>query len=223
MKGVHLLFVQKYSVYFNNTYIIEKKISFITYSHFRSYHMWLVLLLTHWGRVMHICISKLTTIGSDNGLAPDRRPAIIWTNAGILLIGPLGTNLSEILNGIYTFSLKKMHLKMSSGKWRPSCLGLNVLKQVLLIPTSTNDAMTIKPYKICLGGKVLHVWHSPDLVAYSEPLFSIKVSSHQHRKSYCGDKIAIVVKCLRACKCGVLIYSFLNKLRIFNVWVRYIV
>ena len=53
--------------------------------------------LTHWGRVTHICISNLTIIGSDNGLSPDRRQAIIWTNAGILLIGPLGTNFSEIL------------------------------------------------------------------------------------------------------------------------------
>ena len=43
--------------------------------------------LTHWGRVTHICISKLTIIGSDNGLSPGRRQAIIWTNAGILLIG----------------------------------------------------------------------------------------------------------------------------------------
>ena len=84
-------------------------------------------LLTHWGRVTHICVSKLTIIGSDNGLSPARRQAIIWTNAGILLIGPLGTNFSEILIEILTFSFKKMHLKMSSGKWRPSCLGLNVL------------------------------------------------------------------------------------------------
>ena len=83
--------------------------------------------LTHWGRVMHICVSKLNIIGSDNGLSPSRRQAIIWTNAGILLIGPLGTNLSEILIAIYTFSLKKMHLKMSSGKWWPSCLGPNEL------------------------------------------------------------------------------------------------
>ena len=45
--------------------------------------------LTHWGRVTHICVSKLTIIGSDNGLSPDRRQAIIWTNAGLLLIGPL--------------------------------------------------------------------------------------------------------------------------------------
>ena len=53
--------------------------------------------LTHWGRVTHICVGKLTIIASDNSLAPGRRQAIIWTNAEILLIGPLGTNFSEIL------------------------------------------------------------------------------------------------------------------------------
>ena len=41
---------------------------------------------------MRLCVSKLTIIGSDDGLYN-----IIWTNAGILLIGPLGTNFSEIL------------------------------------------------------------------------------------------------------------------------------
>ena len=82
--------------------------------------------LTHWGRVTHVCVGKLTIIGSDNGLSPGRRQTIIWTNAGILLIGPLGTNFSEILVGIQTFSFKKIHLKMSSAKWRPFCIGLNV-------------------------------------------------------------------------------------------------
>ena len=56
-----------------------------------------ILSLTHWGRVMHICVSKLTIIGSVNGLSPGRRQAIIWTNAGMLLIGTLETNFSEIL------------------------------------------------------------------------------------------------------------------------------
>ena len=46
--------------------------------------------LTHWGRVMYICVDKLTINGSDNGLSPVRRQGIIWTNYGILLIGPLG-------------------------------------------------------------------------------------------------------------------------------------
>ena len=84
-------------------------------------------VLTHWGRVTHICMSNLTIIGSNNGLLPGRRQAIIWTNAEILLIGPLGTNFSEILIKIHTFSFKKMHLKMVSGKCRPFCLSLSVL------------------------------------------------------------------------------------------------
>ena len=86
--------------------------------------------LTHWGRVTHICISKLTIIGPDNGLAPERRQAIIWTSAGILLIGPLGTNFNEILIEIQTFSLKKICLKMSSAKCCSFRLGLNVLRDV---------------------------------------------------------------------------------------------
>ena len=68
-------------------------------------------LLTHWARVTHICVGKSTIIASDNGLAPDRRQAIIWTNTGILLIGPLETYFSEILIGIQNFSFMKMHLK----------------------------------------------------------------------------------------------------------------
>ena len=65
---------------------------------------------THWGRVPHIPVGNLTIIGSDNGLSPGRRQAIIWTNAGILLIGHLGTNFCEILIEIQTFSLKKKHV-----------------------------------------------------------------------------------------------------------------
>ena len=82
--------------------------------------------LTYCGRVTHICVGKLAIIGSDNGLSPGRRQAIIWTNVGILLTGPPRTNISEILIRIPTFSFKKMHLKMSSGRWQPFCLGLYV-------------------------------------------------------------------------------------------------
>ena len=97
------------------------------------------MILTHWGRVTHICVNKLTIIGSDNGLEPGRRQAIIWTNAEILLIGPLGTNFSEIVIDIWTFSFKKMQLKMS-GKWQPSCLGRNVLTDCgLVMPYGTLD------------------------------------------------------------------------------------
>ena len=82
-----------------------------------------VSTLTHWSQVTHICISILTIIGSDNGWSPGRCQAIVWTNAGILLIGPLGANFSEILIEIPTFSFEKV----SSAKWRPFYLGLNGL------------------------------------------------------------------------------------------------
>ena len=99
------------------------------YSH--AHKVWgkITYPLTHWGRVTHICVGNLAIIDSDNGLSPGRRQAIIWPNAGILLIGSLGTNFSEIWIGIQTFSSKKIHLKMSSAKWRLFCLGLNVLRQ----------------------------------------------------------------------------------------------
>ena len=86
-----------------------------------------LVVLTHWGRVTHICVSRPTITGSDNGLSPGRRQAIIWTNVGILLIGPLGTNFSENLIEILTFSFTKMPLKVSSAKWWQFCLGPNVL------------------------------------------------------------------------------------------------
>ena len=77
----------------------------------------------------HLCVSKLTSIASDNGLSPGRHQAITWNNARILLIGPLETYFSEILIEIQTFSLKKICLKILSAKCRPFCLGLNVLNQ----------------------------------------------------------------------------------------------
>ena len=99
--------------------------------------------LTHWVRVTHICVSKLTIIGSDNGLSPGRRQAIIWTNAGILLIRPLRTNVSEILIEIHIFSFKKIHLKTSSAKWRPFRLGLNVFKKDCAVVTTRKVKMYI--------------------------------------------------------------------------------
>ena len=58
------------------------------------------IYLTHWGWVRHIFVNKITIIGSDNGLSTGRHQAIIWTNAGILLIDPRGTNFSEIFISI---------------------------------------------------------------------------------------------------------------------------
>ena len=79
--------------------------------------------LTHWGWVTHICVSNLTIIGSDNGLSPDRHQ----TNAENFVDWTLVNKFQRNLNWNPYISLKKMHLKMSSGQWRRFCLGLNVL------------------------------------------------------------------------------------------------
>ena len=70
--------------------------------------------LTHWGEWCIYASVSYATITSDNGLLSGRRYAIIWTNAGILLIGPFRRHFSGILIQIQTFSFKKMHLEVSS-------------------------------------------------------------------------------------------------------------
>ena len=99
----------------------------------------------------HTCVGNLAIIGSDNGLMPGRCQAIIWTNDEILLIGPLGTNFSEILIEIYTFSFKKMHLKMPSAKWRLFRLGLNVLNICYSTCAGKDPFSLIKTLLIYLG------------------------------------------------------------------------
>ena len=118
--------------------------------------------LTHWGRVTHICVSKLTIIGSDNGLAPGRRQTIIWTNDGLLLIGPSGTNFNEILIGIQTFSFKKMHLKISSAKWRSIWLGLNVLSDIYTVKTSVVNERQNKHFYNTLINTFGYTWLTPE-------------------------------------------------------------
>ena len=81
---------------------------------------------THWGWVMHICVSKLTITGSVNGLLPGCRQTIIWTNGGILLISPLGSNFTENVNEIHTFPFQGNAFEMAAGKWWPFCVCLNV-------------------------------------------------------------------------------------------------
>ena len=109
--------------------------------------------LTHWDRLTNICVGKLTSIGSDNGLSPGRSQAIIWTSAE---------------------SFKKMHLKMSSAKWRPFCLWeegrnimfcyINVFYQVLNIHVVTHKITwkTLLPLApaICRVRMVVSLWYN---------------------------------------------------------------
>ena len=69
----------------------------------------------------HICVSKLIINGSHNGLSPGRRQAIVWTNAGMLLIVSLGPNFSEMLIKIHAFSFKNMHLNHANKLFSIAC------------------------------------------------------------------------------------------------------
>ena len=115
--------------------------------------------LTHWGRVTHICVGNLTIIGSDNGLSPDRRQAITWTNVGIMLIVQLGTNFNENLSEIHSFSFKKMHLKMSSAKWRLFRLGLNELNMVICIILRRISEVILSCPIICPFVRIIRCWY----------------------------------------------------------------
>ena len=85
------------------------------------------MYLTHYGRVTHICVSEIIIIGSDDGFSPGRRQAIIWTNAGVLLIGPLGIHFNGIVNrNQYIFiqknALGNVVFEMASISSQPQCV-----------------------------------------------------------------------------------------------------
>ena len=50
-------------------------------------------------------------IGSGNGLSVVRRQTMTWTNADLLLVAPLGTNVSEIGIENKNFSVNKMYFR----------------------------------------------------------------------------------------------------------------
>ena len=83
----------------------------------------------NWSPLMlHTCIGELGQHWSCNGLLPAHCQAITWTNADLLLIGPLGTNFREIWIKMWNFSLVKIHSKKSSTKWQSFCQGGNELR-----------------------------------------------------------------------------------------------
>ena len=123
-------------------------------------------MLLRWTGVL-ICL-----VGADNGLSPDRpdrRQAFIWYNSGILSIGCRETNFNEIFIKIQQFSFKKMHLHISSGKWQPFCLSLNVLMMVWggelvchatwYIVTMMLHASVFKSYCCLLETLIPLAWH----------------------------------------------------------------
>ena len=181
---VCLLWIPKLETYFNEIWIdmcifsFKKMYQKVLFAKCQPFCLGLNVL-THWEWVTHICVSKLTIIGSDYGLSPGRRQAIIYTNAGILLIGPLGTNFSEVLIwNLYIF-IKKMHLKMLSGKWRPFYLSLNVLSSCFIaqarltylwIKTDSCGLVTVNMSEVYI--------HQSSPMETNEQTFSLKILNY---------------------------------------------
>ena len=144
--------------------------------------------LTHWGRATHKCVGKLTIIGPDNGLAPGRHQAIIWTNAGILLIGPLGTNIIEILIGIHTFSLQtfvsyKICIHEVDNIWNIGCF--TVQYRIYWTRISYID---------------LGLYWSRSNKAFLRPLYIMMVPMHGVPRGYLGRNTWVLRKYKKRCE-----------------------
>ena len=103
--------------------------------------------LTHWDRVTHVCVTKLTIIGSHNGLKPDRCQAIIWNNAGILLVSPLGTHFRAEYQSKFIYILiqesafENVVWKTAAILSRPQCVDLKVASATWYCCTNYNRQM----------------------------------------------------------------------------------
>ena len=128
------------------------------------------LPLTHLPLELHICIS----IGSDNGLSPGQRQAIIRTNIGLLSIGPLETNFSEILIEIHTFSFTKMRWNMLFAKWRPYCPGGDELMSIM----ESYLTLTWPIRQMVFPLKIMSYWLTGHSEGYSIGGSWEKVNSH---------------------------------------------
>ena len=84
--------------------------------------------LNHWGRMTHICVSKLTIIVSDDGFSPGRRQTIIRTNAGMLSIGPLEKksvkNQSKCIHSHPKKCIWKCRQEIGGRLSRPHCVSM---------------------------------------------------------------------------------------------------
>ena len=75
----------------------------------------------------HICVIKVTIIGSDNGSSPGRRQAIIWTKCWDTVNRTLGNKLQWNLNrNLYIFiqenAFENVVWKMAAIMSRPQCV-----------------------------------------------------------------------------------------------------
>ena len=79
--------------------------------------------------------------GSGNGLSPVRRQAITWTNTGLLSIGPMRTNFSEIWNLNSIIFIQENAFE----EWLQFCSGSDEINYAIIIPILAGRLFGIKP------------------------------------------------------------------------------
>ena len=133
---------------------------------------------------------KLTVIGSDDGLSPRRRQAIIWTNAGILLIRPLGKKQWILIE-------KEKAFEMFVAKWRPFCLGVNVLNhgEVAKCPAGRCILWWVSPtsaaWKLAPGDCTSEYWHCLRDVLGVNPAKHIKYGWRNVKLNFCSGHLKV--------------------------------
>ena len=116
----------------------------------------------------HICVSKIIIIGSDNGLLPSHYLNQCWN----IVNWNIGNKLQWNCNPNQYISIQEMHFKMSSAKWLPPYLSLNVLNGLGM---GNNVLWTLEEYRIVLWSEIQH---GP--MAHSGGRLNIKMSSYQY-------------------------------------------
>ena len=143
-----------------------------------------MVYLTHCSRVVHIYVSKIIAIGSDNGISPGRRKTITWANAGILCIGTLGMKFRTILIEINIISFQNLLLKTLSAKWCPFRLGLNVLTT-----TATSRCISIWYIKTLVYSGILLSWrrgqsHKTHILPYITGTYLSKYGKYSYLRPW---------------------------------------
>ena len=96
-----------------------------------------------------------------------------------LSIRPQGTHFNEILFEIQKLSFQKMHLKISSMKWRPFCLSLTVLIQMQLVVFCEPIMTKLTDMDICITWSVSWARYSVVLLWHGQ--FSHKYAQKTDR------------------------------------------
>ena len=114
------------------------------------------------------------------------RQAIIWTNAGILLIGPFRINFSEISIKNSNIFIQE-NFKMSPGKWRPCCLGL----YVLIDGKHIGFRYWWRNIYCLIMGQVDRLWFITKLLYSYHVTFRLNRSSAWHYQAHTITKVCI--------------------------------